>query len=129
MLLEVGRVCIKTTGHEAQQKCAVVDTAGENFVVVAGPRVKRRKCNIKHLNILPHTINVKKGATEAEVVDSLLKAGIITEADMPKKPSGYTPKPAAAKKAAEKPVAKSAEKPTKAEHKTEHKAKPAAKKE
>ncbi len=120
MLLDIGRVCIKTAGHEAMQKCAVVDHAGENFVIVAGPKVKRRKCNIKHLDVLPNTINVKKGATEAEVVDALLKAGLISEKDLAGKPAGYTPKPSKpkespAKKAEEKPVKK--EKPKTAEKK------------
>lgn len=114
MLLDVGRVCIKTMGHEANEKCVVLDNAGENFVIVAGPRVKKRKCNIKHLEILPHKINVKKDSSEKEIIDSLLKAGLISEQELSRKPDGYAPKPRGAERKAEpKAETKSAQKPKK----------------
>ena len=113
MLADIGRVCIKTTGHEAQQKCVVVDTGKDNFVIVAGPRVKKRRCNIFHLELLPHTVNIKKGASESEAAEALLSAGIISKADFAGKPAGYTPKPSAPavqKKAEPKAASKEASK-------------------
>src|SRR3989338_4363925 len=98
MIVDIGRVCIKTMGHEADEKCVVVDTDKGNFVIVAGPRVKKRRCNIAHLEILPHKLDIKKGATEKEVADALSRAGLVSEKELPKKPEGYTPKPPAAKK-------------------------------
>ena len=104
MIVDIGRVCIKTMGHEADEKCVVVDADKGNFVIIAGPRVKKRRCNISHLEILPHAVSVKKRASESETAEALLKAGIITKDDLAGKPVGYTPKPAAAKKQETKPV-------------------------
>ena|SRR3989338_2906217 len=92
MTLDVGRVCIKTMGHETAKKCVVVDAAGDNFVVVAGPGVKKRRCNINHLQVLPNKVDVKKGADAKEAIEALLKAGFITAGDLAGKPDGYTPK-------------------------------------
>ena len=40
--IEVGRVCIKTAGREAGEKCAIVEIIDENFVEVVGEAVKNR---------------------------------------------------------------------------------------
>ena len=40
--IEVGRVCIKTAGREAGEKCAIVEIIDENFVEVIGEAVKNR---------------------------------------------------------------------------------------
>ncbi len=93
MLLDIGRVCVKVVGHEADKKCVIVDHSGENFVVVAGPHVKKRRCNIRHLQILPQKLDVKKGASEQEVADALLKAGLVSQGELAGKPAGYTPRP------------------------------------
>ena len=113
MLIDIGRVCIKTTGHEAQQKCVVVDSGDKHFVIIAGPRVKKRRCNIQHLEMLPNTVSVKKGASEAEAGEALLKAGLISKDDLPGKPDGYTPRLPSQKKQEAKPAAKKAEKAVK----------------
>lgn len=47
--IDVGSVCVKTAGREAGEKAVVVEMSGENFVVIEGPKVKKRKCNISHL--------------------------------------------------------------------------------
>src|SRR3989344_1071153 len=115
MIVDIGRVCIKTMGHEANEKCVVVDADKGNFVVIAGPRVKKRRCNISHLEVLPMTVAVKKGASESEAAEALLKAGMISKGDLAGKPVGYTPKPAAAKKQEAKLVDKRQAKPAKIE--------------
>ena len=60
--IQVGRICVKTTGREAGLKCVVVDLIDENFVLVTGPKdvsgVKRRRANIKHLIPLEDAINI-----------------------------------------------------------------------
>ena len=33
--IEVGRVCVKTAGREAGEKCAIVEIIDENFVEVS----------------------------------------------------------------------------------------------
>ena len=49
--IEVGRVCVKTAGREAGEKCAIVEIIDENFVEVVGEAVKNRRCNIAHCNV------------------------------------------------------------------------------
>lgn len=56
--IEVGRVCIKTAGREAGEKCAVVEIIDEKFVEVVGESVKNRRCNIGHLEPTAETIDV-----------------------------------------------------------------------
>lgn len=46
--IEVGRVCIKTLGREAGNTCVIVEVLDKNFVVIDGS-VKRRRCNLKHV--------------------------------------------------------------------------------
>lgn len=68
--LEVGRVVIKTKGHEAGKKAVVIDQE-KGFVVIEGPHVKRRKCNPMHLLPLPEKVEIKKGAAKDEIVKQL----------------------------------------------------------
>lgn len=63
-MIEVGRVCVKVAGKEAGEKCVVLQVLDENFVVVAGPRVKRRRCNIDHLEPTPMKLEVKDTSEE-----------------------------------------------------------------
>lgn len=57
--IEVGRVCIKTAGREAGEKCVIVDIIDEKFVEVIGTSVKNRRCNINHLEPLETSIEIK----------------------------------------------------------------------
>ena len=56
--IEVGRVCVKTAGWEAGERCAIIDIIDDNFVEVVGEGVKNRRCNINHLEPLDETIEV-----------------------------------------------------------------------
>ena len=75
--LEVGSVCIKTSGREKGKRCIVVDLMDKNFILVTGPPkltgVKRRRVNIKHLQMTDEKVNVKKGSTDDEVANALTK--------------------------------------------------------
>jgi len=76
--IEVGTICIKTIGREAEQKCIIVDIIDKNFTLITGPKevngVKRRRANIKHLIPTEETVDIKKGSTDKEVIDALKKA-------------------------------------------------------
>ena len=48
-LIEKGSVCIKTSGREAGEKAVVLEVVDENFAVIEGPKIRKRKCNIAHL--------------------------------------------------------------------------------
>ncbi|MDR2966758.1 MAG: 50S ribosomal protein L14e [Methanobacteriaceae archaeon] len=56
--IEVGRVCVKTAGREAGEKCVIIEIIDEKFVEVIGTSVKNRRCNIGHLEPLEETIEV-----------------------------------------------------------------------
>jgi len=73
--MEVGRVCVKLAGREAGQKCAIVEVLDQNFVLVSGPGVKRKRCNIAHLEPTKLKLEISKGATDEEVKRALEAAG------------------------------------------------------
>lgn len=56
--IEVGRVCVKTAGREAGEKCVIIELIDENFVEVLGSNVKNRRCNILHLEPTTKSIEV-----------------------------------------------------------------------
>lgn len=79
--IEVGRICVKIAGREAGRKCVIVDIIDENYVLVTGPKkvngVKRRRCNINHLEALDKKIDIGKGASDEEVAKVLEKEGLV----------------------------------------------------
>ena len=109
IMLETGRICVKTAGREAGEKCVIVEIK-DNFATIDG-NVRRKRCNLSHLEPLNQTADIKAGATHEEVVAAFRKLGILKE------------KKASARKAS--PAQKSA-KPTK--KRTVKEAKPAKKK-
>ena len=77
--IEVGRICVKTTGREEGKRCVIVDLVDKNFVLITGPisvtGVKRRRANIGHINPTDRKIKIKRGATDEEVAQALSDAG------------------------------------------------------
>jgi large subunit ribosomal protein L14e len=71
MIIEVGRECVKLTGREAGKKCVIVEVVDKNFATVIGKDVKKRRCNIKHLEPLDKKVKIKKGATDKDIIKSL----------------------------------------------------------
>jgi large subunit ribosomal protein L14e len=48
--ITVGRVCIKTAGRDAGEKCVITKIIDKNFVEIRSiARKKIRKCAIRHL--------------------------------------------------------------------------------
>ncbi|GAA5818282.1 MAG: 50S ribosomal protein L14e [Methanobrevibacter sp. CfCl-M3] len=56
--IEIGRVCVKTAGREAGEKCVILDVVDKSFVEVVGTSVKNRRCNINHLEPTHKTLEV-----------------------------------------------------------------------
>jgi len=77
--IEVGRICVKTLGREAGKKCVIVDIVDKNFVLITGPKaitgIKRRRANINHLLPTKEKIEMKKGATDEEIIEALKNTG------------------------------------------------------
>lgn len=45
----------------------VIDVIDETYVLISGPNVKRRKCNIKHLEFHPELKEIEKDISDEEV--------------------------------------------------------------
>jgi large subunit ribosomal protein L14e len=69
-MYEVGTVCVKIAGRDAGKQCVIVEAAKDGFVVIEGA-TRRRKCNVRHLEILDKEVKVKAGASHAEVMKAL----------------------------------------------------------
>ncbi|MBI2084484.1 MAG: 50S ribosomal protein L14e [Candidatus Aenigmarchaeota archaeon] len=88
--IEPGNVCVKITGREAGQYCVVLKKVNNSFVLVTGPKqltgIKRRQCNIAHLEPTQHRIDVSSDTTDEDVVAAYEKANLVTKLKL-KKPS------------------------------------------
>jgi large subunit ribosomal protein L14e len=89
--VEVGRVCVKVVGREAGRKCVVVDVTDKSFVLITGPKevtgVRRRRANINHVEPLQESVEIKRGASDEEVMEALKSAGKLEEMAQPVKPA------------------------------------------
>ena len=72
----IGRVCVKVAGRDAGKVCVIVEDLGKGYVTIDGG-TRRRKCNIKHLELLDDVVKVSKGASHADVVKVLKKYGVV----------------------------------------------------
>lgn len=69
-MFEVGKVCMKIAGRDAGKIAVIIDILDEPYVLVDG-EVRRRKCNIKHLEPLERKLEIEKNASHAEVLKAL----------------------------------------------------------
>jgi large subunit ribosomal protein L14e len=69
--VDIGRVCIKLTGREAEKKCVIIDVLDRNFVLVTGPEVRRRRVNMNHLLPIDEFVNISRNASDEEVAAAL----------------------------------------------------------
>ena len=116
-MIEVGRVCMKTKGHDAG-RCVVVELE-KGKALVTGPKtltgVRRRKVNLAHLHPLGDKLDIKKGASDDAIATAM---GV-------KLPAARTVKPKSAPKKEKKGFSlfkKKAEKPKAAPKKEKPKA-------
>jgi len=77
--IQIGRIIVKTNGREAGKKAVIVDLINQNYVLVTGPKeltsVRRRKCNIMHLEPTDKLVSVKRDASDSDVSAAIDKAG------------------------------------------------------
>lgn len=83
MVIEIGRLAIKTCGRDAGLKCIVVDVLDEKFVLIDG-ETRRRKCNILHLEPLKDVIKIKKNASPEDIKKEFEKLGLKARETKPK---------------------------------------------
>ena len=80
---DIGRVCVKTMGREAGNHCVVVDIVDKNYIIIDGLKVRRRRVNYKHVEPLKDTIEIKKGASHANVEAAIKKAKLTKKMNEP----------------------------------------------
>jgi len=85
--VEVGRICTKIAGRQSGKKCVIVDVMDKSFVLITGPKaitgVKRKRANLNHIMPLDDKIEVKRGASDEEVTQTLTAAGKLEEMKKP----------------------------------------------
>ncbi|MBW2979973.1 50S ribosomal protein L14e [Candidatus Woesearchaeota archaeon] len=118
-MIEVGRLCLKIAGRDAGGKCVVVDVLDDKFVTIDG-NVRRRKCNVLHLEPLKDVIKIDKGASHDAVKAEFDKLKISVwetkkkeKTTRPKKVRGKKKKVEKEKEAKKGKKAKSPKKPSK----------------
>ena len=108
-MYEIGRICIKIAGRDAAKKCVVVENIDNRFVLIDG-ETRRRKCNVMHLEPLDQVLQIKKGASHADVKAAFKKIGVEL---VDKKPKKAEPRPVRVRRVKKKEEKSSEKKPVK----------------
>ncbi|MBU0628300.1 MAG: 50S ribosomal protein L14e [Nanoarchaeota archaeon] len=74
-MIEVGRICIKLCGRDAGGEAAIVDILDDTYALIDG-NVRRRKCNIFHLEPTSKKIDIKKGDSHDIIKAEFEKLGL-----------------------------------------------------
>lgn len=98
-MIEIGRICVKLAGRDAGREAVIVDILDDKYVLIDG-NVRRRKCNILHLEPTSKKIEIKKEASHEEVKKEFSKLGIAVW-ETKKKEKGEKPRRIRGKKKAE----------------------------
>ncbi|MCS6784779.1 MAG: 50S ribosomal protein L14e [Candidatus Caldarchaeum sp.] len=76
----VGRVVIKTRGRDAGCKGVVVAVYADGHVLVTGPKsltgLRRKRVNVRHILPTPQKLEIKKDASDDEVLKTIKEAGL-----------------------------------------------------
>ena len=119
-IFEVGRLCVKIAGRDAGRTCVVVEAMGNGYVVVDGD-VRRKKVNVRHLEPLDKTVELKAKADHAVVAKAFEKLGLSVwetkakkASERPKRMKAKKEAPVVEKKAKPKKVKKTEETPVEA---------------
>jgi len=78
---QVGRIVVKTCGRDAGSKGVVVSILGGSRVLVTGPTrltgLRRRAVNVLHLLPTEYRVEVRREASDEEVLKALEESGLI----------------------------------------------------
>ena len=99
-MYEIGRICLKIAGRDANNMCVVVDKINDSTVLIDG-QTRRKNCNVKHLEPTTKIVKLAKGASHDEVKKALKTLNIEVVDKKSKKP---TERPKRAKVVKVKPV-------------------------
>lgn len=74
-MVEIGRLCVKTSGRDSGNFCVVISDEDNGYVTIDG-NVRRKKCNLNHLEFLDKVLKVKKDEKSETIQKLLEKEGI-----------------------------------------------------
>lgn len=73
-------MCLKLAGREGGSYCVVLETKSP-FVLITGPKsitgIKRRRCNIAHLEPTEHKLELAAGAADSAVEAAWKTSGLV----------------------------------------------------
>ncbi len=116
--MNVGQVCVKLAGRDAGKLAVIVEKVDSKMVIIDG-EVRRRKCNLNHLEPTTKTIDIESGASEADVKRAFEAAGWLYRRDTNRKPASQRPKSARSMAVNEAPVETKKQKKEKTEAKSD----------
>ena len=83
-LFQIGRMCVKIAGRDAGKQCVVLSTLKDSTVLVDG-ETRRRNVNVRHLEPLDKTLDLKADASHSDVAKAFETLGIKVLTTKPKK--------------------------------------------
>lgn len=81
--LEVGRLIVKTAGRDSGRIGVIIDILDNKTVLIDG-QVRRRKCNISHIETLDNKIEIKPKVTTDSIIKELKSLNIDVKKTKPK---------------------------------------------
>ena len=85
-MIEPGRIVLKIAGRGASRYCVIVERINDNFVLITGPKsitgVKRRRCNIDHIEPTEHKFEIDSKADDATIENIWRSSGLIEKLEI-----------------------------------------------
>lgn len=77
-LMDIGRICYKLAGRESGKLCVIIDVKDKNNVLIDG-NVRRKLCNISHLEPTEIVLKIKKGISTSDLQEVMKKEKLSVE--------------------------------------------------
>lgn len=90
-MMDIGRVCIKIAGRDAGEIAVVIEKIDDTFVLVNG-NVRRKRCNIKHLEPTEKLVMIQNGVSTEELHHAMKDAGLEVKKKSEKTKEAKAPK-------------------------------------
>jgi large subunit ribosomal protein L14e len=74
-MIEIGRLCVKIAGRDAGKIGIIIDIIDDNYVLIDG-ETRRRKCNINHIELIDKMLEIKKNASEDDIITAFKEINI-----------------------------------------------------
>lgn len=85
-MIEPGRIVLKIAGREAGKYAVIVEKVDDGFVLITGPKsitgVKRRKCNIEHIEPTEHKFEIGSKADDSLIEGLWRSSGLIEKLEI-----------------------------------------------